>query len=68
MLSDLAIDPLYDAVIEATEEAIVNALLGAETMTGRDEHVAYALDARRLIEVMAAYGRGPDDATEGRPG
>jgi D-aminopeptidase len=34
MLSDAYIDPLYDAVIDATEEAIVNVLIAAETMTG----------------------------------
>jgi D-aminopeptidase len=68
MLSDLSIDPLYDAVIEATEEAIVNALLGAETMEGRDGHVAYALEAGRLLDVMTAFGRGPDGGSKGRRG
>ncbi|MEJ7743826.1 MAG: P1 family peptidase [Nocardioidaceae bacterium] len=36
MLSDAFIDPLFHATVEATEEAIVNALVAAETMTGRD--------------------------------
>ena len=53
------IDVLFDAVIEATEEAIVNALIAAETMTGRDGATAHALPHDRLLEVMARYGRGP---------
>lgn len=48
-------DALFDAVIEATEEAIVNALVAAETMTGRDGIVAHALPHDRLIEVLDTY-------------
>jgi D-aminopeptidase len=59
MLDNAAIDPLFYAVIEATEEAILNALLQAETMSGRDGVTAYALDGRRLIEILSRYGRGP---------
>jgi D-aminopeptidase len=58
-LSDDYITPLFYAVIEATEEAILNTLLSAETMTGRDGHTAHALPTDRLLEVMARYGRGP---------
>jgi D-aminopeptidase len=36
MLEDERIDPLYEATIQATEEAIINALLAAQTMTGAD--------------------------------
>jgi D-aminopeptidase len=54
-----SIDPLFEATAEATEEAVVNALLAAETMTGRDGITAHALDADRLVEVMAAHGRLP---------
>jgi D-aminopeptidase len=43
--------------VESTEEAILNALLAAETMTGRDGVTAYALPADRLPEVMKRYGR-----------
>jgi D-aminopeptidase len=52
MLSDAYITGLYDAVVEATEEAIVNALIAAETMRGRDDHVAHALDGDRLRSVL----------------
>ena len=52
MLSDGEIGPLYEAVIDATEEAILNALLGAETMTGRDGNTAYALEPELLAELL----------------
>jgi D-aminopeptidase len=59
MLPDAAITDLFWAAIEATEEAILNALVAAETMTGRDGITAHALPHDRLVEVMARYGRGP---------
>jgi D-aminopeptidase len=52
MLSDDEITPLYAAVIEATEEAILNAMLAAETMTGRGGRTVHALDADVLREVL----------------
>jgi D-aminopeptidase len=57
MLSDDAIDPLFEATVEATEEAVVNALVAAETMTGRDGITAHALPHDRLVEVMRRHGR-----------
>jgi len=59
MAPDRAINPLFQAAVEATEAAIVNALLAAETMTGRDGITAHRLDHDRLVGVMARYGRGP---------
>jgi D-aminopeptidase len=59
-LTDDHITELFYAVIDATEEAIVNALLSAETMTGRDGHTAHALDADRLVEIMRRYGRSSE--------
>jgi len=56
-LSDRALDPIFEATAEATEEAIVNALVGAETMTGRDGITAHRLPHDRLVEVMRAAGR-----------
>jgi D-aminopeptidase len=52
MIAGAHLDPLYDAAIEATEEAIVNALLAAQTMTGRDGIVAHGLDPDRLVAVL----------------
>lgn len=63
MLDDGAITPLFQAAVEATEAAIVNALLAARTMTGRDGITAHALPRERLIEVLARYGRGPQRAS-----
>jgi D-aminopeptidase len=57
MVPDGAIDPLFDATIEATEEAIVNALVAAETMVGRDGITAHALPHDRLVAAMGAAGR-----------
>jgi D-aminopeptidase len=59
MLTNSHITALFDAVVEATEEAIVNALLQAGTLSGRDGVIAHGLDGQRLVEVMARYGRGP---------
>jgi D-aminopeptidase len=58
-VNDHVIGGLFDGVIEATEEAILNALVAAETMTGRDGITAHALPHDRLVEVMTRYGRGP---------
>jgi D-aminopeptidase len=56
-LVDRALDPVFEAAVEATEEAIVNALVAAETMTGRDGITAHRLPHDRLVEVMRHHGR-----------
>jgi D-aminopeptidase len=56
-VGDTVIDRLFDAVIESTEEAIVNALVAATTVVGRDGITAYAIPHDRLVEVMRAAGR-----------
>ncbi len=60
LVVDGAITPLMLATVEAVEEAIVNALVTAETMVGRDGITAHALPHDRLVEVMGRFGRGPD--------
>jgi D-aminopeptidase len=55
MLSDSHITEVFDATVEATEEAILNCLLSAETMSGRDDVTAFQLPPDRLVEVMLAY-------------
>jgi D-aminopeptidase len=57
MLSDEKIDPVYEATVQATEEAIINALLAARTMTGADYLRVPALPPGRLREVLKKYGR-----------
>jgi D-aminopeptidase len=56
MLWNADINPLFEAVVEATEEAIVNAILAAETLTGNG-NIAYALEPQRLLDVMTRYSR-----------
>jgi D-aminopeptidase len=51
------LDPLFYAAIDATEEAIVNALLAAETMSGKGGATAHALKPELLVDVMRRYGR-----------
>jgi D-aminopeptidase len=43
MMNDIALDPLFDAAAEATEQAIVNALFAAETVTGYAGHTRRAI-------------------------
>jgi len=59
MIPDGAISDLFWGAIEATEEAILNALVAADTMTGRDGITAHRLDHRQLVEIMGRYNRGP---------
>jgi D-aminopeptidase len=65
MVVDKGMSPLFQAAIEAVEAAVVNALLAAETLTGRDGITAQAIDHGRLLDVMAKYGRGPRAAEAG---
>ena len=48
---------MFRATIEATEEAVVNAMLAAHTTVGRDGNVLHALPADQLLTVMRAAGR-----------
>jgi D-aminopeptidase len=57
MLPNDRINPLFYATVQATEEAILNALLAAETMTGTDGYRVYALPQDRLLAAMRKYGR-----------
>jgi D-aminopeptidase len=51
------VSALLQAAAEATAEAILNAMLQAETMTGRDGVTVHALDGEKLVEVLDRYGR-----------
>jgi D-aminopeptidase len=52
MLPNAQLDPLFDAAAEAVEEAILNALVAADTMTGFKGRTAHALPHDLLVEVM----------------
>ena len=58
MFVDSHIDPLHHAAVEATEAAIVNALLAAETMTGRGGVTAHGLEPELLLEAMRRFNSG----------
>jgi len=57
MLDDMAIDPVYEAVVQGTEEAVLNAMLAATTMTGANWLRVPALPHDRLRQVLAKAGR-----------
>ena len=48
------IDPFYAAVVQATEEAVANALVASEDMTGRDGHRSPGLPRDRVAELFRA--------------
>jgi D-aminopeptidase len=50
------VDPLFLATVRATEEAIVNAMVAAETMTGADYHRRYAIPHDQLRSILKAHG------------
>jgi D-aminopeptidase len=52
-----AMSPLFQAVIEATEEAIINSLFKATTVTGKDKHTVEALPIEQVKTTLKKYGR-----------
>ena len=58
-LSEQALSPLFEAVIDATEESIDDSLLCATTVRGRNGHVAAAIPIDRVRQLLAQYGRNP---------
>ncbi len=57
MLPNDSLDSIFLATVQATEEAVVNAMVAAETMKGIDDHVVIALPHDRLREVLKKYNR-----------
>jgi D-aminopeptidase len=53
------LDPIFTAVVQATEEAVVNALVNNQSMTGRDNHRVEALPHDRVRELLKKYNRAP---------
>lgn len=60
MLPNPAMNPVFEATAQATEEAITNALVAGETMTGIDGHRVLGIPHAQLREVLAKYGRLAD--------
>ena len=57
MLGNASLNPLFEATVEATEEAVVNAMVAAETMSGANGNKVYAIPHERLREVLRKYNR-----------
>jgi D-aminopeptidase len=53
---DEFLNPVYKATVEATEEAVINALFAAETMTGYKGHIRHALPLDQVRDIFSKYG------------
>jgi L-aminopeptidase/D-esterase-like protein len=51
------IEPVFAATVQATEEAIINAMIAAETMTGIENHRVRALPRDQLRAILKKYNR-----------
>ena len=56
-LANNAIDGLFRAVVEATEEAVLDSMIYNETMVGRDDNIAIALPVEQMLQLMRKQGR-----------
>lgn len=67
MLNDEGLDPVYAAVVDSIEEAVINAMVAAEDMGGsvHDRYKVDAINTDRLLELMARYGRPPLSSSQG---
>ncbi len=63
-IDDFALSAFYQATVEASQEAILNALTSARTMTGRDGNTAYGIPLDQVLEIMKKYGRIGDRSHE----
>jgi D-aminopeptidase len=57
MTSNNRIGAIFEATVQATEEAIINALVAGETMTGVDGHRVEGISHERLQDVLRKYNR-----------
>jgi D-aminopeptidase len=62
VLRDDRLSPLFQAVREATEEAVVNSLLKATTTKGRDGHLVDAIDPADVVRVCRKFGVLPPES------
>ncbi len=58
-ITGAALDPFFAAVVEATEEAVINSLLAATTVTGREGNTSFALPVEQVRELLRASSRRP---------
>jgi L-aminopeptidase/D-esterase-like protein len=57
MIPNDSLDPVFLATVQATEEAVINAMVAAETMTGINDHTVIRLPHDRLREVLQQHNR-----------
>jgi D-aminopeptidase len=57
MIANEQLDGLFEATVQATEEAVINAMIAAKTMTGKNGYTVEALPHDRLREVLKKYNR-----------
>jgi D-aminopeptidase len=57
LMRDEVLNPFFAAAVEATEEAVINCLVAADTVTGRDGHVATGIPLDRLTAIMRRHHR-----------
>ena len=57
MLANEAMDPLFEATVDATEESIVNAMVASDTMVGIDGRTVIGLPRDELMKVLRKYNR-----------
>jgi D-aminopeptidase len=55
ILRDIHLDPIFEATIEAVEEAVLNSLFAATTMVGRDNHVSHAMPLDRVGDLLRQW-------------
>ena len=55
VLAKWSLDPIYKATVEATEEAIINALVAAKTMKGANGNIMYECPEDRLMQLMKEF-------------
>ena len=66
-LDEEHLDPFFAAVVEAVEEATLDALAAADTVTGRDGRVIAGLPIERTLELLRAAGRLDGRGGKGEP-
>lgn len=57
VLTKEALDRVYKAVVEATEESVINALVAAETMSGKDGNTFYGIPHDQVKDILKKYNR-----------
>jgi L-aminopeptidase/D-esterase-like protein len=64
LFSNDLINPLFEATVQSVEEAVINAMVAAETMEGVNGNKAYALPHARVVEILRKYKRIPETNPE----